>query len=357
MGNQVTVYKGRTLGEKLAPAKTDESMQLALNGSGTGLAWELFRIGALRNKEKIEADLAKRKKSIAWTSAQITEFRSAMLEAAGHGYTPGKDAYIVPFWDQDLKLYEMKLLHSYHGIIERLGSRGCTIHPPQLVHAGDTFQEKRELVVIDGKLVFAQTFLHEVNDHAKRGEPVGAYVVWEQDGVIEFEYKTAQYFAKVKEFAEKKKKGAWSGPFGTQKWRTQLVSNTVPKWARFGLPVLSGEGYDNEDETQRDAAPEGAIDVDSAEVSADVQEIDDAKLLQQADAAKEAETQTVDAHATDAQVTDGTKHREEAAREAAGTPTGPVQRRPLDKELKAEEQAPKTVASPKVEEMPCPFAD
>ena len=271
--------------EVLVPVERDENVNLTLASSGVRLEYQLWRMGAVQSLLKLSTGDRGIKH---WSKNQCLELRRALMECAAAGAIPTQHAFLTPFWSKDLGIYEIKVLSSYRFVIERLATKGVIIHPPQLVHESDVYEEEHTYNK-DGAQI-AVKFVPATKD---RGPVIAAFVCWTQHTLSDSgeilasntytERKERDYFDKIKQFTEQNKKGARSGPFADEMWRVSLV-HRVRKWAREGLPVLSGDVLlnDNSDQEQ----PGGAI-VPVATKAVDAEVVQTTTTQQLPDAGKE----------------------------------------------------------------------
>ena len=228
--------------EVLVPTERDENVNLTLASSGVRLEYQLWRMGAVQSVIK----LSQGDKGIKhWSKNQCLELRRALMECAAAGAIPTRHVYLTPYWSRELGYHEIKVLSSYRFIIERMAAKGIIIHPPQLIHEADLYEEEHTYNQ-DGAQI-AVKFRPAVKD---RGPVIAAFVCWTQQNLGEngeilasntyAERKERDYFDKIRQFTERTKKGARSGPFADEMWRVSLV-HRVRKWVREGLPVLSGD--------------------------------------------------------------------------------------------------------------------
>ena len=242
--------------EILVPTERDENVNLTLASSGVRLEYQLWRMGAVQSLIK----LSQGDKGIKhWSKNQCLELRRALMECAAAGAIPTRHVYLTPYWSKDLGYHEIKVLSSYRFVIERLATKGIIIHPPQLIHEADLYEEEHTY-----NLHGAQVGVKFRPATKDRGPVVAAFVCWTQNNLGEngeilasntyVERKEREYFDKIRQFTERTKKGARSGPFADEMWRVSLV-HRVRKWAREGLPVLSGDVILDGDSAQE--LPEG----------------------------------------------------------------------------------------------------
>ena len=242
--------------EILVPTERDENVNLTLASSGVRLEYQLWRMGAVQSVIK----LSQGDKGIKhWSKNQCLELRRALMECAAAGAIPTRHVYLTPYWSKELGHHEIKVLSSYRFVIERMAAKGILIHPPQLIHQADLYEEEHTYNH-DGAQI-AVKFRPAVKD---RGPVIAAFVCWTQQNLGEngeilasntyAERKERDYFDKIRQFTERTKKGARSGPFADEMWRVSLV-HRVRKWVREGLPVLSGDVLLDGDSAQE--LPEG----------------------------------------------------------------------------------------------------
>ena len=170
-----------------------------------------------------------------WSDLQKRIVRQALRETAEMGLTPSRHVNLGAWWEREKKVFDVRPVYRYTGLVHMLEENGCVVYPPKIVYAEDYIAQSEG--VRDGQVFMDLEFKPKFTD---RGHPIGCFVVWERKGRVFFLFKDKNFFDAVRKFTERGKKGARSGSFATQMWKTSMP-NQIRKWVPNGIPDLSGE--------------------------------------------------------------------------------------------------------------------
>ena len=206
----------------------DAVLTTTLASAGVKYDFALFRMGAIKEIERIDLDAQRKNAGDIWTEKIVRDTRMALIACARDGYVPGQHCHLTYYGGQRP---ELKVTPNYRGVKELLGIKGVRIFPPQIVHGNDVFRIQRE--IREGRMV--TDFRHEVDMFSDRGAAGGVYVAYEVDGRADVLVLDRTYLAKVQKFAVSRKSDAWSGPHVEEMWKKTAILR-LPKHLQLGMP-------------------------------------------------------------------------------------------------------------------------
>ena len=163
------------------------------------------------------------------------DLRSVLIEAASHGFIPGRHCHFLAFKTRDGDI-ELTCVMGYKGVMELINAvKGCALNPPRYVREADKF--KISVDFKDGREMTSLT--HEPNTK-KTSALLGVYCTWRRDEEHGVEWRDMEYLKKVQAFAKSKGGAAWTGPF----WEEMTLKTVVLRAAKYfplGLPEFSGD--------------------------------------------------------------------------------------------------------------------
>ena len=163
------------------------------------------------------------------------DLRSVLIEAASHGFIPGRHCHFLAFKTRDGDI-ELTCVMGYKGVMELVnGKDDCCIYTPKFVRSSDVFNITTQFS--GGRE--ETTFTHKPN-LTKESDLQGVYCAWRRGEESGVEYRGMAYIKKVQTFAKSKGGAAWTGPF----WEEMALKTVVLRAAKYfplGLPEFSGD--------------------------------------------------------------------------------------------------------------------
>lgn len=248
-------------GNKVGIYKEDADLQTMLKGSPLQSGWELFRLEAIRaigtlTRQKNDSKQA----NFDWANpAQQQALRNALVECAQQGYIPNRHATLMPFRDNKAGIYNLTVVTTYTGVVERMKAGGITFFDPQLVFSMDEFDINRKM---DGG-----GYRIEMNHKpakTDKGEFIGCYAVCRmENGECEIAYLNKLYLDDVRKSVLAKMKEQWQKEKslwydeGTENYFAMCKKTAIKRLGKYravGLPLLSGDVAGVPDESDAETA-------------------------------------------------------------------------------------------------------
>ena len=167
---------------------------------------------------------------------QKQNITSALMECAEKGYVPGTEAALIPFYNWRSKIFDIVVIATVDGHINKLDTLGIKVNRPVIVYEKDKFTPPFTRFE-DGREV--KGYYHEpaVGDRGDIIMAIVSYTVREKDE-SDFVYIDKNYIDNVRDFVKKKntdKNGKETlTPWDT--WTEAMVAKTVIKRIMKILP-------------------------------------------------------------------------------------------------------------------------